>query len=43
MGEHERCLDDGTDLAWADRGVLQGTPAAGQQREPTFAQAAKAT
>ena len=41
MGEHERGFDDVADLAWTRGDVAQRAPAAGQQREPAFAQAAQ--
>jgi len=40
MGEDERGPGDVADLAGAGGDVLQGAPAAGEQRESAFAQAA---
>jgi hypothetical protein len=37
MGEYERGLGEVADFAGAGGGVLQGAPAAGQEREPAFA------
>jgi hypothetical protein len=41
IGQDKRGAGDVTDLAGADGDVLQGTPAAGEQGEPTFPQAAQ--
>ena len=41
MGEDERGAGDVADLAGAGGDVLQGAPAAGEQRESAFAQAAQ--
>src|SRR5262245_59562962 len=43
MGEDERGAGDVTDLARAGGAVLQGAPAAGEQGEPAFAEAAQGT
>jgi hypothetical protein len=40
MGEYERGAGDVTDFAGANGDVLEGAPAAGEQREAAFAQAA---
>ena len=41
MGEDERGAGDVADLAGAGGDVLQGAPAAGEQGEPAFAEAAQ--
>jgi hypothetical protein len=40
MGEDEGCFDDVADLAGAGGGVVEGAPAAGEDGEAAFAQAA---
>jgi hypothetical protein len=39
MGQDEHGAGDGADLAGAGSNVPEGTPAAGEQGEPAFAQA----
>jgi hypothetical protein len=43
LGEDERSAGDIADLAGAGGDVLEGPPAAGEQGEPAFAQAAQGT
>jgi hypothetical protein len=43
MSEDEGRADDVADLAWAGGDVAEGAPAAGEQGEPAFAQAAQGT
>ena len=41
MGEYERGADDVADAAWAGGGVAQAAPAAGEDGEAAFAEAAQ--
>jgi hypothetical protein len=41
MGKDEGGAGDVADLAWAGGDVLEGAPAAGEQGEPAFSQAAQ--
>jgi len=43
MGEDERGAGDVADFAGAGGDVLEGAPAAGEQGEPAFAEAAQGT